>query len=292
MTIIGYPYGVDGITLRVLESGAGDGVVLFLHGLGARADRWRKNMESFADAGLHAYAIDFPGHGFSAKGVGPTYSVPGYAELVRRLLDQIGAGGQACLVGTSLGGHVAAKVALADPNALRGVVLVGPVGMRPLGEAARSAIAASVVDTSIDGIRAKLRKVLYREELLTEEWVREEHAINTSPGAAEALAAIARYFAEDVDDDVLDEDALRALAAAVPTRLIWGTADEVVPLGIADELETITGLTVARIPDAGHAPYFENPAEFDRAVLAFLQENQARRAPLDRLSAGRSERAR
>ena len=65
--IIAYPFGVNGVTLRVLEAGAGTETVVFLHGLGARADRWRLNMPPLATAGFRAFALDFPGHGFSER---------------------------------------------------------------------------------------------------------------------------------------------------------------------------------------------------------------------------------
>ena len=81
--MIFYPYGVDGTMVRVVEEGSGANVALLLHGVGARADRWRHNIGSLAGAGLHVYAIDLPGHGFSAKG-SFDYSLNGYASLVLR----------------------------------------------------------------------------------------------------------------------------------------------------------------------------------------------------------------
>jgi pimeloyl-ACP methyl ester carboxylesterase len=271
--MIAYPFGVDGVRLRVLEAGEGPETIVFLHGLGARADRWHENLEVFAGEGYRAFALDFPGHGFSEKSAGREHSVPSYARLVAAFVRDVGAAGSTTLVGTSLGGHVAATAALADPEIYRGVVLVGPVGLRELGPEARAAIAASIVDTSVEGIRRKLVGVLYDEARITPEWVREEHMINTSPGAAEALAAIARYFAEDVDGDVLGESGLHTLTAVTPTLFVWGEADAIIPLGVAEEVERLLGVTAIRIPAAGHLPYLENPLEFNRAVLEFLRSH-------------------
>jgi pimeloyl-ACP methyl ester carboxylesterase len=121
-----------------------------------------------------------------------------------------------------------------------------------------------------DGIRRKLSLVLHRQELLTEDWVSEEYRINNSPGAVDALGEIARYFAEAIDDDVLSEDEQRTLLGAVPTLLVWGDADEVVPLSVVGEVERSLRTSVVRIAAAGHVPYYENPADFNDCVLGFL----------------------
>src|SRR5579862_8928810 len=60
---IAYPLGLGGATIRVLECGEGEDAVVLLHGLGSRADRWRRNLPGLAAAGKHVYALDFPGHG-------------------------------------------------------------------------------------------------------------------------------------------------------------------------------------------------------------------------------------
>jgi 2-hydroxy-6-oxonona-2,4-dienedioate hydrolase len=277
---IAYPHGVDGVLLRVLEAGAGPDAIILLHGVGARADRWQLNMGPLADAGFHVFAIDFPGHGFAEKTATLSHGVPAYSRLVRRFVDEVSPRGLATLIGTSLGGHVAAAAALADPEAFRSLVLVGPVGFRPLGEKTRRRIAASIADTSVDGIWQKLSLVLHRKELLTEHWVSEEHRVNNSPGAADALGEIARYFVEAIDDDVLSQDEQRSLLDAVPTLFVWGDADEVVPLSVAAEVERSLRTSVVRIAAAGHVPYYENPADFNDRVLGFLTSlREAARGP-------------
>jgi pimeloyl-ACP methyl ester carboxylesterase len=270
---IAYPYAVDGVLLRVLEAGSGPETIVLLHGVGARADRWQRNIGAFANAGYRVFAIDFPGHGFSDKRAATRHSAPAYAGLVRDFASNVAPERPVILIGTSLGGHVAAIAALANPAAVRSLVLVGPVGLRRVGDDARRRIAESIVDTSLEGIRQKLSFVLARKDLVTPEWVEEESRINTSPGAAEALAEIAAYFAEQLDDDVLSTEELRALVAAVPTLLVWGAGDQVVLTTVADELERALGVPVARIAAAGHLPYLESPDEFNDAVLAFLSRH-------------------
>jgi pimeloyl-ACP methyl ester carboxylesterase len=276
--VISYPYGVDGTTIRVIEQGSGDHVSLLLHGLGARADRWRHNVSSLADAGLHVYAIDLPGHGFSDKG-SFDYSVNGYASLVLHFLDSVGAD-HCVLIGTSLGGHIQAAVTCRDPGRVAALILVGTLGITPLGAAGRQAVANSILDASPDGIHAKLNRVIHDPGLVTDEWVYEESLINGSPGASTAFGALAEYFQHRVDEDVVGES-LAGLAELPPVLLVWGSKDVIVPPALGQASQQILGgdVPLVLIPNAGHAPYLENPEPFNNAVLDFLGEKGLTASP-------------
>jgi pimeloyl-ACP methyl ester carboxylesterase len=269
--VISYPYGVGDAVIRVIEEGSGDHVALLLHGVGARADRWRENIGALAAAGLHVYAIDLPGHGFSAKG-DFDYSVNGYATLALGFLDSVGAT-RCVLIGTSLGGHVQAAVTCRDPARVSALILVGTLGITALGEQGREAVANSLLDTSAQGIRAKLTRVIHDAALVTEDWIREESLINSSPGASSAFASLAGYFRSRIDDDIVGEQLAR-LSELPPTLLVWGADDLIVPPAIGQDSRRIlgNGVPLAMIPAAGHAPYLERPELFNDAVLAFLQE--------------------
>jgi pimeloyl-ACP methyl ester carboxylesterase len=267
--VISYPLGVDGTVIRVIEDGSGDRTALLLHGVGARADRWRHNIGALAAAGFHVYAIDLPGHGFSAKGPFP-YSVDGYASLVLRFLDCVGAG-PAVLIGTSLGGHVHAAVTCRAPGRVAALIMVGTLGITPLGQAGCHAVARSLRDTSVEGIRVKLSRVLHDSSLVTDDWLREESLINSSPGASDAFAALAGYLDSGFDSDVAGPR-LAALASPPPALLVWGADDVIVPLSMGKDAQQVLGdaVPLVTIPGAGHAPYLERPALFNDAVLTFL----------------------
>lgn len=269
--MICYPFGVDGTTIRVIEQGSGGNVSLLLHGVGARADRWRHNIGALADAGLHVYAIDLPGHGFSDKG-SLDYSVDGYASLILRFLNVVGAD-RCVLIGTSLGGHIQAAVTCRDPARVAALIMVGTLGITPLGEPGRQAVANSLLDASPDGIRAKLNRIVHDPGLVTEEWIREESLINGSPGASTAFSALAGYFTHHLDEDVVGER-LAGLAERPPMMLVWGSEDVIVSPVLGQASQQILGRDVplVLIPNAGHMPYLEKPELFNNAVLAFLGE--------------------
>ena len=116
---------LDGCTIHCLESGdpAGRAVVL-LHGMKFQAETWRElgTLAQLADQGLRVLAVDLPGFGRSPANP----CAPG--EVVHRRLDKLDID-RAVLVGPSMGGRVAMEYAIAHPERLAGLVLVGPVGV-------------------------------------------------------------------------------------------------------------------------------------------------------------------
>lgn len=268
--IIQYPLGVGSVQTRVLEVASPGPSIVFLHGVGARADRWRDNLADFAAAGYHPYAVDLPGHGLATKGMGFDYSVNGYARFVRELLDVL-AMRTAVLIGTSLGAHIASMVACNDPDRVAALVLVGPMGIAPVGAASRAALAENVRDRSRAGIESKLRRLLFDGSRANSDWVDEEVRINTSPGAEESFEALAEYFLREIDNDVVG-GRLRSLNPRPPIQLVWGAHDVMVPTALAVIAREVLGddVPLALLPEAGHAPYLEQPEIFAHDVLEFL----------------------
>jgi len=267
--VLAYPLGAEGTLTRVLEAGSGDRAVVFVHGLGARADRWARNLTAVAEAGYRAIAIDLPGHGFAAKDGSYPHGAQGYARFVASVIRTLELDRPA-IVGTSLGGHVAATVACQNPGAIRGLMLVGSTGLFPIGEAARARLAGRARDRSVAGIESKLKAVLYDPALVTQSLITEEYRINNSPGSDGVFAVLARYFAEAIDDDVVGE-CLAALLPRPPLELVWGEHDRSVPLEVgraAAQLLSPAPLYV--IAESAHAPYFEKPDEFNPCLMSFL----------------------
>lgn len=277
--MIQYPLGAGGTLTRVLEAGRGEKTMLLVHGVGARADRWRRNIDRFADAGYHPFAVDLPGHGLASKGDGFVHSVPNYAAFARAVLEEVGAD-RWYLVGTSLGGHILATVACEVPERVAGLVLIGTLGITPLGPQARERTAGLIVDASPETVDRKLRTVLHDKSLITDELFREEIRINNSPGAPEAFAHIADYFAGHIDEHVVGER-LAAVCGEVPVLLVWGREDLGFPLamGMAAH-ELLPGSRLAIMDGAAHAPYFERPETFN-AILTQFFAGRLGEAPLD-----------
>ncbi len=269
--MISYPLTVGGIGTRVIEHGHGDTTALFVHGVGARADRWVSSLRRLPP-GFRGIAIDLPGHGFAAKGGDLDYSVPAFAELAVGLLAELGLE-RAIGVGTSLGAHVVAMAAVEHPGVFPTLVLVGATGIVPLGEEVCTRIAERLTDTTAAGIAEKLRWLVLDGELVNEEWIEEEFRINNSAGAAESFVALADYFARRIDDDVVGVRLRRSIEErGTDVHLLWGEDDRSVPIGVGEaSAQELGGLPLVRIPDAAHAPYLEQPDTFSSLLETALR---------------------
>jgi pimeloyl-ACP methyl ester carboxylesterase len=269
MSAIQFPFSVGGRLTRVLMAGNGSKVVVFIHGLGARADRWRGTVERAATAGYRCIAFDMPGHGFAAKDNGAPATVPDLAQFLSGLLVGL-AIPEVTVVGTSLGGHVAAYFASTEPERVRGLMLVGALGLVPIGREAGLIIRQTVIAPDRARTEAKLRFVLAEQSLITSDLIEEEFRINSSPGSTDCLQRLGDYIATKVDDDCVGP---RIAAQFSPEKLllVWGAEDKAVPVSVGKAAQAVLrNPRLILIPGAGHAPYMEKPDLFDPELLSFL----------------------
>jgi 2-hydroxy-6-oxonona-2,4-dienedioate hydrolase len=266
--IVNYPLLADGIRTRVLEAGDGERSLLFVHGLGARADRWRRNLAVMADLGYRCIAIDLPGHGLADKGPGLPADLRSLADFVTAAARELGLR-ETVLVGTSLGGHILGQVALDASLQTRGLMMIGTLGLFPLDPAVAAAIRKSVVETSLEAIRRKLAFVMKVHDGITPGFVREEFMINNSAGARQSFERLGEYLVGQPESDVLGTR-LQAFAARMPLSIVWGAQDEAVPVRIAHDAHRLLGLPAPTlIEGAGHAPYFERADVFNPMLAGF-----------------------
>ena len=269
---IEYPLGAGGTLTRILEAGRGDDAVVFIHGLGARADRWRRNLGAFADAGYRCLALDLPAHGFADKTTKFPYGVPGFADFVLGILDQLDLR-SVHIIGTSLGGHVGGWIVCHAPERVRSLTMVGSLGLVPIGREAGDNIRRSVRATDRPDIENKLKFVLFDHSAITADWIEEEYRINNSPGAAESFERLGDYIAEEVDQHNIGEMLAQSIGR-IPVLLVWGRDDKAVPLSVGEAGKALLGdVELFVIDEAGHAPYFEQPDQFNRAALNFLGQS-------------------
>jgi pimeloyl-ACP methyl ester carboxylesterase len=189
-------------------------------------------------------------------------------------MDQLGVS-KAILVGTSLGGHIAAHLACSAPERALALVLVGSLGLIPLAAESRQRMGTTLCDATREGVRGKLGRLLYDQELISEAWIDEECKINSSPGAAEAFTQLAAYIAAETGLNADNcGDRLAALNGKIPVMLLWGADEKSVPLTVGQQAHAaLPGSEFIVIPQARHLPYFEKSEEFNAALLAFCRKH-------------------
>ncbi len=265
---------IEGTRIRYVDGGGHGVPVIFLHGLGASMYAWRKNLPAVAAAGFRVIAYDNRGFGLSDKPAGP-YDNASLAGLTIGLMDSLRLP-EAVLIGHSMGGAIAAEVAIDYPARVRGLVLIGSAGL-----GAREAALLRVARWPLIGpfvlafrgrrLTARILKSTYADPTkVTEADVDQYYAPVAEPQYARALGGVLRQFRVDGLAGRLDH-------VAAPTLVLWGEQDRIVPVGLgramATEISRSAFLTVQR---AGHAVQEEAPDEVNRLVVKFLREGLPR----------------
>jgi pimeloyl-ACP methyl ester carboxylesterase len=286
---------IDGRRVNVVELGAGEPAMVFIHGLAGSWQNWLENLPHFAAAGHRVIALDLPGFGAS-EAPRSKLSIPGYGALVDMLLDRLGVG-PAVIVGNSMGGFIGAEVAIQYPPRVERLVLVSAAGLTVEYQRNETALGVlrfgkrllmawgGFVGARSDAIASRprtrrllMRLVVHDADRLPAPLIAEQVRGAGNPGFVDALDALTDYPIRP-----------RLGEIGCPTLIVWGTEDNLVPVRDAAEFERL-------IPDArkvvweetGHVPMLERPAGFNALLDEFVAEGSRGRK---RTGAARGRRA-
>ncbi|MEJ7775261.1 MAG: 4,5:9,10-diseco-3-hydroxy-5,9,17-trioxoandrosta-1(10),2-diene-4-oate hydrolase [Nocardioidaceae bacterium] len=281
------------LTLNYYEAGAstsasdgtpyGGGLPLvMLHGGGPGASAWSNfgsALPRFAPR-FRTLLVDQPGFGASDKPpvVGNFYRHS--ADHVVRLLDELGIE-RVHLLGNSLGGGTAMRLALSYPDRVGRLVLMGPGGLSlnlfhadPTEGVQR--LMEFGVEPTREALRAFISTMVVDQSLVTDELVEERFGDATAPGAQEAMRSMGKSFwnPETAEDGMLWREAHRLRQH---TLLTWGREDRVNPLdGAMVALKLIPKASLHVFPNCGHWAQIEAAEEFAEVATAFLARHTER----------------
>ena len=260
-------------TIRYLDAGAGTPVI-FIHGLGASMYAWRKNLAPVMAAGYRVVALDLLGFGSSDKPA-RGYTNAAYAQLIVALMDSLHLP-DAVLVGHSMGGEIAAEVAIAFPTRVRGLVLIGAAGLGTREPLLFRLARWPVVGPLVLAFRGRalvgrlLRSTYADPRKVTEPDVDQYYAPVAEAAYGRALRGVLREFHFGGLEGRLD-------AIAAPTLVLWGEADRLIPIALGRALAAqLNRSAFLSVPRAGHSVQEEAPDEVNRLLIKFLKEGLPR----------------
>jgi pimeloyl-ACP methyl ester carboxylesterase len=261
---------VDGLVTSYLEAGQGDPVVL-LHGgeFGVSAEiGWERSISALARH-HRVLAPDMLGFGGSAKVIDFNDGRGMRIRHIARFCDTVGVE-SAHFVGNSMGAINLFVDATSEAPVLPARSLVMICGG---GEIQRNEHSAALYDydATLSGMRRIVEALFHDPSYPADDaYVQRRYVSSIAPGAWEALAA-ARFRRPGLDPPALPSSKRAYERIAVPTLVVEGECDKLLPAGWAAEIAAqIPGGRSIVIPKAGHCPQIEQPSVVNHVMVDFL----------------------
>ncbi|MFM1801854.1 MAG: hypothetical protein RJA81_1206 [Planctomycetota bacterium] len=252
--------------------------VILLHGFGSSTFTWRKNLEPLGRF-AHVTAMDIRGFGLTEKPKDGRYHETEYVRHVLATMDALKIR-SAVLIGSSMGGAIAARIALEHPERVCGLILVDAArpyakldfeaaGVNPsLFQRKANPLSIAMVRTLLnrDQITRMLKSVYEDREPVTDEMVDAYYLPTIMNGSPEAILSMLNPPEETIKPIPINR-------IKCPVAILWGQKDNVIPLQAGEKL-------ARDIPDseftvwsgAGHLPHEDRPEDFHRLVESFLKK--------------------
>jgi pimeloyl-ACP methyl ester carboxylesterase len=272
---------IHGYRRAFIHCGQGPAILL-IHGIGDRSETWKQLIPLLARDHT-VIAPDLLGHGRSDK-PRADYSVAGYANAMRDLLSVLDIE-SATVVGHSLGGGVAMQFAYQYPDRCERLVLVATGGISREVTSFLRLVSLPSADLLLPLLRLETTRALGHVVLRALRWLgndlgRDEEDLRRIFDALPdptAMRAFVRTLRAVVDwrGQVITMLDRCYLTRGMPTLLVWGTHDAVVPFPHARLAHAaMPGSRLEIFEDAGHFPHHHDPARFLALLRDFIATTQ------------------
>ncbi|HKF35390.1 MAG TPA: alpha/beta fold hydrolase, partial [Ktedonobacteraceae bacterium] len=237
-----------GVAMRYYCAGRRGTPVVLIHGLGSSAETWTALIPPLSREYL-VYAPDMPGFGKTPLAPEGT-TIGTHVLYLERFLDALGYP-RVTLVGNSLGGWIATRFALEHPERVERLFLLNSAGLRREGMHSPYAVDRAAARRTL---KYTLGFSLPVPGFMPDAAVRESQ----SPAYA---GFIRNYDPREELDEVLAD-------VRVPTTIIWGEQDGLLPIMCAHDLKSgIANSELVLLPRVGHMPQVQAPLKVARLII-------------------------
>ncbi len=267
----------DGARVHYRDQGARDGqAIVLIHGANASLHTWEPWVEELGDT-FRVITLDLQGHGLTGPIPSEDYTTGGMAALLDDFVDAIGLE-RFVLGGSSMGGNVAWVYAIDHSSRLEALVLVGSSGLKRQRALGRSTplyvrVLASPIGRKIGAaisprplVKGGVDAMFVDKSLINDAMVDRYVDLNLRDGnRAATLARSANPWPTG------EADSARIGEITVPTLVLHGDADVLVPPSVGEELaERIPNAALILYDNVGHIPMEEIPARTAEDLRNFL----------------------
>jgi len=254
---------VDGVPIHYIERGSGPAAAVLIHGFLGHTYSFRYLIPELAKD-RRVVAVDLKGSGYSSRPEKGDYSLTEQARLVIRLMDKLGID-RASVVGHSLGGEVAMRLAANWPERVEKLVLAASVS----GDRIPSLPVTPLIKPILWLIgrlfgRRIFRRQFYDPRKATKEVLEAYRRPLRIKGTGHAVYQTLR--------DMRREKAVESSRITAPVLILWASSERILPRWVLSRLrKRFPQAKVVAIERAGHLLLEEQPEQANRAVKSFLE---------------------
>jgi pimeloyl-ACP methyl ester carboxylesterase len=258
---------IDNLRVRYHDTQSKGSPVLLLHGLGGSIESWINNISAISAEELRVIVVDLPGFGLSDK---PkiNYTINFYTKFIANFIRSLKIGSSLSIVGCSLGGHIAAEVAINHPALVFKLVLISPAGAPSVSYKGTNDLRKYIGIIKAKSVQ-EVKKVLSsidNNNIVKDAYAQEFYHRLSMPGAKEAFISA---FKGSANAPRLSRRLDRIKAN---TLLIWGKDDQIIPVKYVGLFVRMKNCRIILIENCGHVPFISKPLLFNKTVTNFIKE--------------------
>ncbi len=253
---------IDGNKIRYLVEGNSKETLILIHGLGASAERWEYVIPLFQEH-FRIIVPDLIGFGYSDKPL-VDYTTDFFSEFLKKFFEKLEIRNP-IIIGSSLGGQITAEFTANNNDFVQKIILVSPSGIMKQSTPALDAYIMAALYPNEERTKNAFEMMTVSQKQvdpkIIEGFVERMKLPNAKMAFMSTLLGIKN--AEKISNELS--------SITVPTLIIWGALDPVIPIKFADDfVSQMKDCRFFRMDGCGHTPYVDDPNAFVRIVMEFL----------------------
>ena len=278
---------IKGNKIRYLESGHLEkNTIVLIHGLGASAERWENVIPLFAKH-FHVVIPDLIGYGYSDKPFAD-YTLAFFLDFLSDFLQKLKIN-KPIIIGSSLGGMVATEYAATTASSnlstandsIKKLVLVSPAGVMKNSTPALDAYIMAAMYPNEQSANNAFEMMSGKNHSNSTNDNNDDTSSNVDPKIIDRFVehmllpnAKLAFMSTLLGIKNANDITTRMQQITVPTLIIWGNEDQVIPVEHADSfVSSISNCKFQLMRNCGHIPYVEEPRKFFKIVMDFLDDD-------------------
>jgi len=258
--------------IHYVEKGEGTRNVVLVHGFSSDTSTWNDLMNRLVDSGHHVWAIDLLGFGWSDKPLDAKYGIDLYLDQIVSFLEAKGIA-KADFVGHSMGGGLVLGMAVYHPEYVERLVVLDPLAY-PL-DLPFSFLVVKHCPGLIKPfcgptfIKMARQQLVYKDSTAcSPERIDQASMPFMMPNGPDAAFTVLGKF----DKQVLTDLSSRIPEIKIPTLIIWGKEDPLIPVAHCENFRRdIPQGQQFILGECGHLPHEEHPEAVENSIIDFLK---------------------